>query len=74
MNTWVWDQVRLEFVEIDVEGTIETEGGGDGGNDYMVLADIQITPCIKTYLERSSGSSSRSWGAQDQGFFGRYRR
>jgi len=33
MDTWVWDQVGLELVEIDVEGTVESEGGGDGRND-----------------------------------------
>merc|ERR1712050_730959 len=26
VNTWVWDQVSLELSQIDVEGTIETEG------------------------------------------------
>jgi len=35
VDTWVWDQVRLEFVEINVERTIETEGGGDGRNDFV---------------------------------------
>ena len=30
VNTWVWDQVSLELGKIDVEGTIESEGGGDG--------------------------------------------
>ena len=30
MDTWVWDQVSLELGKIDVEGTIESEGGGDG--------------------------------------------
>jgi hypothetical protein len=33
VDTWVWDQVGLELVEIDVEGTIETEGSGDGRNN-----------------------------------------
>jgi hypothetical protein len=33
VDTWVWDQVGLEFIEINVEGTIESEGGGDGRND-----------------------------------------
>jgi hypothetical protein len=33
VDTWVWDQVGLELVEINVEGTIETEGGGDGGDN-----------------------------------------
>jgi hypothetical protein len=30
MDTWVWDQVGLELVQIDVERTIETEGCGNG--------------------------------------------
>lgn len=29
VDTWVWNQVGLEFVEINIEGTIETKGGGD---------------------------------------------
>ena len=29
----VGDQVCLELVEIDVEGAVEAEGGGDGGDD-----------------------------------------
>ena len=33
MDTWVWDQVGLELSQVDVEGTIESEGGGDGGDD-----------------------------------------
>lgn len=33
MDTWVWDQVGLELVKIDVERTIESEGSSDGGND-----------------------------------------
>lgn len=35
VNTWVWDQVGLELVEIDVEGSIEAKGCGDGGNNYV---------------------------------------
>jgi len=33
MDTWVWHQVGLELSDIDVEGTIESEGGGQGGDD-----------------------------------------
>jgi hypothetical protein len=33
VNAGVGDQVGLELVEIDVEGTVEAEGGGDGGDD-----------------------------------------
>jgi hypothetical protein len=30
MDTWVWDQVGLELVEINVEGAVESEGSSDG--------------------------------------------
>jgi hypothetical protein len=33
VDTWVWNQVGLEFIEINVEGTIETEGSGDRGDN-----------------------------------------
>jgi len=33
VDTWVWHQVGLELSDIDVEGTIESEGGGQGGDD-----------------------------------------
>jgi hypothetical protein len=29
VDTWVWDKVGLELVEIDVERTIETQAGCD---------------------------------------------
>ena len=33
MDTWVWHQVGLELSDIDVEGTIKSEGGGQGGDN-----------------------------------------
>lgn len=33
VNSGVRDQVGLEFVQIDVKGTIETKGSSDGGNN-----------------------------------------
>jgi len=33
MDTWVWNQVRLEFVKINVERSIETKGSSDRGNN-----------------------------------------
>ena len=33
MDTWVWHQVGLELSDIDVEGTIESEGGSQGGDN-----------------------------------------
>jgi len=29
MDSWVWHQVGLELSDIDVEGTIESEGGSE---------------------------------------------
>jgi len=33
MDSGVWDEVGLELSDIDVEGTIESEGGGQGGDN-----------------------------------------
>jgi hypothetical protein len=44
MDTWVWHQVRLELGDIDVEGTIETEGGrqrGDNLTDKTVKVGVR---------------------------------
>ena len=37
MDAGVWDQVGLELVEIDVEGTIKSEGSSDRRNNYSTL-------------------------------------
>jgi len=33
VNAWVWHEVGLELGDIDVEGTVETKGGSQGGDD-----------------------------------------
>jgi len=33
MDSWIWDQVSLEFSDINVQSTIESEGGSEGGDD-----------------------------------------
>ena len=33
VDTWVWHQVGLELSDIDVKGTIESEGGSEGGDN-----------------------------------------
>ena len=33
MDSWVWDQVGLELGDIDVKGTIESEGSSEGGDN-----------------------------------------
>jgi hypothetical protein len=41
VDTWVWDQVGLEFSQVDVEGTVETERSGDG-RDNLTDQAIQV--------------------------------
>ena len=41
MNAWVRDQVGLEFVEVDVEGAIESERSSDRRND-LAEQSVQI--------------------------------
>jgi hypothetical protein len=33
VDSGVWDQVGLELVQVNVQGTIETKGAGDGGDN-----------------------------------------
>ena len=44
-------QVGLELIEVDVEGSVEPQGGGDGGHD---LAD---QPGEELGVQRSNNSS-----------------
>lgn len=53
VDSGVGDQVGLELVQVDVEGTVESERGGDGGDDWVQLAklcrELQI---IRSYPEQ----------------------
>ena len=47
MDTWVWHQVGLELSDIDVEGTIESEGGGEGGDDLRDQSvEVGVGGCL----------------------------
>jgi len=41
VDTWVWYQVGLELSQVDVQGTIESQGGGDGGDD-LTNQSVQV--------------------------------
>jgi hypothetical protein len=41
VDTWVWHQVGLEFGDIDVQGTIESEGSSQGG-DNLGNESVQV--------------------------------
>jgi hypothetical protein len=32
VNTWIWHQVGLELIEVDIKCAIETQAGGDGAD------------------------------------------
>jgi hypothetical protein len=41
MDSWIWDQVSLELSDIDVKGTIESEGSGKRG-DNLSDKSVQV--------------------------------
>jgi len=41
VNSWVWDEVGLEFSDIDVQGTIESERSSQGG-DNLSNKSVQV--------------------------------
>ena len=41
MDSWVWHQVGLELSNIDVKGTVESEGGSQGG-DNLSNESVQV--------------------------------
>merc|ERR1712054_598133 len=41
MDSWVWHQVGLELSNIDIEGTVESEGGGQRG-DNLGNESVQV--------------------------------
>ena len=47
MHTWIWNQVGLELSEIDVECTVETEGGSHSRNH---LADDSVDVSVGASL------------------------
>ena len=41
MDSWIWDQVSLEFSTINVKGTVESEGGSERG-DNLSDESVQV--------------------------------
>jgi len=41
MDSWVWDQVGLEFGDIDIQGSVESEGGSEG-RDNLGDQSVQV--------------------------------
>jgi len=41
MDSWIWDQVSLELSDINIKGTVESEGGSEGG-DNLSDKSVQV--------------------------------
>jgi len=53
VNSGVRNQVGLEFVQVDVQGSVESQRGSNRRNDYTLLVNWQLhSPTASTYPER----------------------
>merc|ERR1711985_158368 len=66
MDSWVWDQVGLELGNIDVEGTIESEGGSEGGDD-LSNESVQVGVGWSLDIEVSSADIVNGLVIKDNG-------
>merc|ERR1712080_529380 len=54
VDSWVWHEVGLELGDIDVKGTVESEGGSQGGDD-LGNESVQVGVGWSLDIEVSSG-------------------
>ena len=66
MDSWVWHQVGLELSDIDVEGTIESEGGGQRG-DNLSDESVQVGVGWSLDIEVSSADIIDGFVIEDNG-------
>jgi len=69
MDSWVWDQVSLEFSNINVKGTIESEGGSEGG-DNLSDKSVQVGVGWSLDIEVSSADIIDGFVIEDNGDIG----
>ena len=69
MDSWVWDQVSLEFGDIDVKGTIESKGGSEGG-DNLSDESVQVSIGWSLNVEVSSRDIIDGLVIEDNGDIG----
>jgi hypothetical protein len=69
MDSWIWDQVSLEFSNINVKGTIESEGGSEGG-DNLSDKSVQVGVGWSLDIEVSSADIIDGLVIKDNGDIG----
>ena len=66
MNSWVRDQVGLEFSDVDVQGTIESQGGGQRG-DNLSDESVQVGVSGSLNVQLSSADVIDGFVIEDNG-------
>jgi len=69
MDSWVWHEVGLELSDIDVKGTIESEGCGKGG-DNLGNESVQVGVGWSLDVEVSSADVIDGFVIKDDGNIG----
>jgi hypothetical protein len=69
MDSWIWYQVSLELGNIDVEGTIESEGSGQRG-DNLGNESVQVGVSWSLDIEISSADIIDGFVIKDDGNIG----
>jgi len=69
MDSWIWDQVGLEFSNINVKGTVESEGGSEGG-DNLGNKSVQVSVGWSLNVEVSSADIIDGFVIKDNGDIG----
>jgi hypothetical protein len=60
MDSWIWDQVSLEFGDINVKGTIESKGSGQR-RDNLSNESVQVGISWSLNIEVSSANIVHSF-------------
>jgi hypothetical protein len=69
MDSWIWDQVSLELGDIDVKGTVESEGGSEGG-DNLSNESVQVGVGWSLNIKVSSADIIDGFVIEDNGNIG----
>jgi hypothetical protein len=64
MNSWIWDQVGLEFSDINVQGTIESQRGGQRW-DNLSNKSVQVGVSWSFNVQLSSANVINGFVIED---------
>jgi hypothetical protein len=73
MDSWVWDEVGLEFSNIDIEGTVESERSSQRGDD-LSNESVQVGVSGSFNIELSSADIIDSFVINHGGNIGMFQK